>query len=173
MLEGGEVSTGARATLPSYKWENRNQGRERGARPLGIHEQRWAWGSGTGRSQPGTQSLPPILEADWHSAVCPRPVTTWLWHHLGSALGLCSFHLSNEGMGPRLWFSSLQNLRHTFFRHSYVGQMQFYTVAEYLKIGGNRAALIEQGLGFLLSLPLLAPCNQDSSQIKGQKFSLE
>lgn len=33
-----------------------------------------------------------------------------------------------------------------FFRHNSVGQMKSYIVAECLQVGGNRDALIEQGL---------------------------
>lgn len=43
---------------------------------------------------------------------------------------------------------------HDFFRHNSVGQMKSYIVAEYLQVGGNRDALIEQGLACSLSFVL-------------------
>lgn len=41
-----------------------------------------------------------------------------------------------------------------FFRHNSVGQTKSYIVAEYLKVGGNRDALMEQGLICSLSFVL-------------------
>lgn len=101
--------------------EDRNHRRERGARPLCIQEQRWTQSPGTERSQPGVWSSPPVLER-WvgPAETAPSPpgcvTSDPLWVSW-------SLHLSNEGTGPSLCFSSLKAFFFFFSSYNCVGQM--------------------------------------------------